>query len=236
MHEKSLEDILASLVVFTCALIVLLVVGGFAFRSFITRPDIIRVHVIEIQTDSVSGVVQDYYSKAQVDSIVSVFRLQEDQLEQRQKYIIEKEEWSQDYKNALLYIVTIIIAIAGFFGYKSMKDVKKDCSDMAERISKDTAEIETREYLNSNIKELVNNEMKKTYSEQSYNTIVSRIKDDLINLHKFVTNEVVKQQVIDLLKDWSLNLSNNNQSDIQRGSSKNNSGNEGSVEPQDFND
>lgn len=229
-----IEDKHISWLFFIVVLLILGIGGAFAIRSIFFQPQPINIEIKYVRADSDSITPAEFYSKAQMDSVIGIFKSKEESLNTYQQHI-EEEKWEKDYKNILIYGVSIIIAIAGFFGYKSIHDVKKESHEIAKRVSED----ETNAYLGKRLGELVSREMGNVYNEQSYQTIVTRIKADLITIHQFITSESVKKTVIDILEDWTIDVKSvtqQPQDDTDNESNSQNRDSDNVTEPQDFND
>lgn len=228
-----IEDKHVSWLLFITVVLILIIGGAFVVKSFFWRPQPIVIEFKYAEVDTCFNEVASFYSKAEVDSVVSLLKHHEDSLISADQSIKEKE-WEKDYKNILVYGVSIIVALAGFFGYKSIHDVKNDSKEIAKNVS----EKETRLYLENKLGELVNREMQNVYNEQTYQTIITRIKADLITVHEFTTNSTIKKCVIDILEDWTLDIRPNpNTTTASQSEDQGNPHTEtDNQEPQDFND
>lgn len=91
----------------------------------------------------------------------------------------------------------MILGIAGFFGFKSIKDIERDCKETAQNIAASTANSistvtskeKTQEYLNANLKKEVKNASDVYFGSQENHV-----------------SEMVKNAVANNLKDYSDNL------------------------------
>lgn len=78
--------------------------------------------VCVIATDSTGVVTPESYALA--ESVKNAFDIQEHVIEDKYKYIIEQKERTQDYLTWGGLIITIILSIFGFFGYKSLSSIE----------------------------------------------------------------------------------------------------------------
>lgn len=229
-----IEDKHVSWLLFITVLLIVIIGGAFVVKSFFWRPQPIVIEFKYAKKDTCCNELASFYSKAEVDSMVNLLKIHEESLNSAEQNIKEKE-WEKDYKNILIYGVSIVVALGGFFGYKSIHDVKKDSVEIAKHVS----EKETNTYLENKLGELVNREMQNVYNDQTYQTIINRIKTDLITIHEFTTNTTIKKCVIDILEDWTLDISSNpnkvpaNQPNVSQNNQQAETNNQ---EPQEFND
>ena len=84
------------------------------------------------------------------------------------------------WQSYMSYVIGIIVAICGFFGYKSIRDLKDDVS----KTVSDSAEKETRKFLDEKLGEMVNRKvfeiMDGVYKSEATNVAVAQLKKELI--------------------------------------------------------
>lgn len=96
----------------------------------------------ELMSDSESSVPT--YAKVQVDSIVDELRSHERLLDEKHQYLLDQKESEDRFKTVLMLIFSVVVATAGFFGYKNMADIRKHSIEeairKAESVANDKAE------------------------------------------------------------------------------------------------
>lgn len=121
-------DKLGGVLLFICALCL---VGALVllFIKVPSKPTVTEIS-LAISTDS-TGVV-DAASEKAIDSLLTLVNEQNEFVRNRYSYMIEQKE----YENGLLtfggIIVSIILGILGFFGYKSFKSIEEKAISNAE--------------------------------------------------------------------------------------------------------
>lgn len=99
------------------------------------------------------------------DSLINVINKHEHVIADRYEAILEDRADTQKYWSIAGILVSIIIGIAGFFGFKTIKDIEHDCQETAKKIAAETAtsvatstsKIKTEEYLQQHLREEVQN-------------------------------------------------------------------------------
>ena len=131
-----------------------------AYRCFTAQsPQTYRI-VLTVSPDSVYDDAKfSYYT----DSLISVINKHEHVIVDKYEAILEDKAETQKYWSIAGILVSIILGIAGFFGFKSIKDIEHDCKETAKSIATSTAtsiatttsKEKTQEYLNANLKKEV---------------------------------------------------------------------------------
>lgn len=199
-EDKKLEDYFASWLIFIGCLAIIFLVGAFVYRSFIDRPHPFKIEISLVE-DKSTGDVKEMYSRAQIDSVLTLIKQQELSISKRENFQMEKTEWSKDYQEIIFYGGAFILAIASFFGYKSFREVKSE--------SKEVAKEETIKYLDKNLGDYVKKEILKTYSEENYSTMIGRLKSDLIEEKIFLTSVSLRDKILTILHDWTIDIRSN---------------------------
>lgn len=150
--------------------------------------------VITVSPDSVYDDAKfSYYT----DSLISVINKHEHVIADRYEAILEDKADTQKYWSIAGILVSTILGIAGFFGFKSIKDIERDCKETAQNIAASTAtsistitsKEKTQEYLNANLKKEVKDASDVYFGSQEKHV-----------------SEMVKNAVANNLKDYSDNL------------------------------
>lgn len=155
---KSFLDKSAAILLVVCA-IGLIVLACNCFSS--KRPQTHRI-ILTVSPDSVYDDKQFCYY---TDSLINVVNKHEHVIADRSEAILEDRADTQKYWSIAGILVSIIIGIAGFFGFKTIKDIEHDCQETAKKIAAETAtsvatstsKTKTEEYLQQHLREEVQN-------------------------------------------------------------------------------
>lgn len=98
----------------------------------------------------------------------------------RMQSIIDSKEEQNIYNNYGAGIIALILAVAGFFGFKSINEMKKDAIEKAENEAKNIAEETAK-----NISTRVSEEVAKNEARERY----PRLKEELIGDLRFEFNQ-----------------------------------------------
>lgn len=116
--------------------------------------------VLTVSPDSVYDDAKfSYYT----DSLITVINKHEHVIADRYEAILEDKADTQKYWSLAGFLVSVIVGIAGFFGFKSIKDIEHDCKETAEKIAASkaasvastTSKEKTQKYLETNLKKEV---------------------------------------------------------------------------------
>lgn len=145
--------------------------------------------VLTVSPDSIYDDAKfSYYT----DSLISVINKHEHVIADRYEAILEDKADTQKYWSIAGVLVSIILGIASFFGFKSIKDIEHDCKETAKSIAASTAtsisttisKEKTQEYLNTNLKKEVKDasdvyfgNQEEHVSEMVKNAIANNLKD-----------------------------------------------------------
>ena len=149
----------ASAVLLGLCAIGLIVLACNCFSS--KRPQTHRI-ILTVSPDSVYEDKQFCYY---TDSLINVINKHEHVIADRYEAILEDRADTQKYWSIAGILVSIIIGIAGFFGFKTIKDIEHDCQETAKKIAAETAtsvatstsKTKTEEYLQQHLREEVQN-------------------------------------------------------------------------------
>lgn len=131
-----------------------------AYKCFTAQePQTYRI-VLTVSPDSVYDDAKfSYYT----DSLINVINKHEHVIADRYEAILEDKADTQKYWSIAGILVSLILGVAGFFGFKSIKDIERDCKETAKSIAAyraisvatTTSKEKTQEYLNANLKKEV---------------------------------------------------------------------------------
>ena len=144
------------LIVFVIGMIVL------ACNCFSSKKPQTHRIILTVSPDSVYDDRQFCYY---TDSLINVINKHEHVIADRYEAILEDRADTQKYWSIAGILVSIIIGIAGFFGFKTIKDIEHDCQETAKKIAAETAtsvatstsKTKTEEYLQQHLREEVQN-------------------------------------------------------------------------------
>ncbi len=167
--------------------LVLCFLGGIvmACRCFTApAPQTHRI-VLTVSPDSVYDDAKfSYYT----DSLISVINKHEHVIADRYEAMLEDKADTQKYWSIAGILVSTILGIAGFFGFKSIKDIEHDCKETAKSIAASTAtsistttsKEKTQEYLNANLEKEVKYASDVYFGSQEGH-ISEMVKNEVIN-------------------------------------------------------
>lgn len=141
-EKKSLLDIFA-------AVILLVAVVGlitFGVGTWLIRKSQIPVmQKITVEVKVVDSIPGTSYDAEALDSIVKIINNKEKLVESNYEAIVQRQEDERDLKTIFGIFFSILISIAGFFGYKSIREMKEHVKTLAV----DEAKVIARDKANS---------------------------------------------------------------------------------------
>lgn len=105
--------------------------------------------------------------------------------EKRVDEIIERNKIQSDFVTYASAIFALILSIAGFFGFKSINEIKKESIERSEMIASEEAKKSFREYQDNN-EEFINTKIKNV-SNMILIEEVAKITDDIDNIKIKIT-------------------------------------------------
>jgi len=104
----------------------------------------------------------------------------------------ENEHWWQNYVS---YVIGIIVAVCGFFGYKSIQDLKQDVDNKITAIAEDKISHYLDEKLDGIVRQKVMERMQILYDPKTkgafYGQLKDEIKSDLIKYYNENLSELI---------------------------------------------
>lgn len=161
---KNINEFAATIILVLCIISLL-----FAFITYVkTSSKAITQHeyTYTIKVNS-SGTVTPA-SQVQIDSIKESIKSQEHLIKDHYDYLLEQREKSENLLTTGGIIISIILSIFGFFGYKSFKSIEEEAMEQAKKIAQNTAEnIATTKAKNvsERLGEELENKLKKDQAE-----------------------------------------------------------------------
>jgi len=191
MSEEKSKSILPDIFAY---IMILLCVVGMLVSAYVLfeRPRTTEVVVHVCQIDSLE---HDYVlSAADAAALFQEIEKKELRLEERYNYVLEQSENEFRWQTYISLIISVIVAICGFFGYKSIKDLQDDVRKESKMIATDTAKDTAKETANAvadttardvaknvadatarSVAKMIAEEAAKTVSEETTKTEVSRL-------------------------------------------------------------
>ena len=196
---KIFNDILASLLLFSCVGALVYVV---AFVLPSRQPEVIRHEYRYVLTVDSAGVVTDE-ARNLADSLISVVKHHERSINEHYDYVLQQKEETQNLYTAIGAILSVVIAVFGFFGYKNYKSIEEKAIATAnEKAEEKIRELEQKQSdvqkeLQVECLKKVKNEVTtqfRSFKETEMTDVISRmIKDE------YITNVDLKLEQIDVL-------------------------------------
>ena len=117
--ERSVSSILAYFVLFFCMLAIIYPL----IIELSSKPAPIEVH-LSVAPDTLP--TQVIFDKSDIDSLFSIIQRQERLLSEKYDYVLEQKENEFKWQTYISFIIGIIVSICGFFGYKSLRELKEE--------------------------------------------------------------------------------------------------------------
>lgn len=198
-HTSSELRVSSVLAYFMLLLCVLGIICPFIFQAYNHRSE--KVIVVVSQEDTLPPSV--HIKSIELDSLMQLIEKKEMRLEERYDYMLEQKENEFKWQSYISLIIGVIVSICGFFGYKSIRelkeDVQKDTKSLAERVAKikaaQTAEEvaqneskiqvqnslpnEVRKYLAENLRPELSKQMNELFRDEMYNSLKSELVDKI---------------------------------------------------------
>ena len=211
---KYINEIAATAILFLCITSLL-----FAFIRYIwtsNKTIIQHEYTYTIKVNS-SGTVTPA-SQVQIDSIKESIKSQEHLIKDHYDYLLEQREKSENLLTTGGIIISIILSIFGFFGYKSFKSIEEEAMAQAKKIAQNTAEnIATTKAKNvsERLGEELENKLKKDQAKY-FKTI--KEKDLLDAVQKAVDGKFIK--ATDSIINTTTNIETNEDLELPNGKFK----------------
>lgn len=137
--------------------------------------------------------------------------------------MLEKREDDDRFKTWGALLIGLLVSVLGFFGYKSFKDLKNHCEEIAraaaETIANSTAKQKAEttasktvnDYLQNNLGEKINEAMTSYYNGEAINVMKQRIVDEL--------RHIIDEEIEAKIRESQENLNNNTQGEHPEGDS-----------------
>lgn len=201
--ERSISSILAYFVLFFC----MLAITYPLIIELSSKPTPIEVH-LAVATDTLPA--QVIFSKSDIDSLFSIVQKQERLLNEKYDYVLEQKENEFKWQTYISFIIGIIVSICGFFGYKSLRELKEEVRietiQLAQTTAEDTARSEAREvakkvseeevrqqlpqqskeYLDEHLQKEVSNQMDALFKNDLYSALK-------VELKEYIDNKTIKR-------------------------------------------
>lgn len=184
-NTTSLIEKWAIWIIGVCILLLLFGVGCFVFNKTILTPKVARLE-IRIVPDSLFE--DATYSKREIDSLINVTKTTLKSYEHHFQTETVQKEQEDNYKSFGALLLSVIVGLGGFFGFKSFKDIKdrgeqtakEVASAKASEIAEKEAEKAAEKYLAKKLPEVVQKQFEDSFGETTVNSIKDSIKADLL--------------------------------------------------------
>lgn len=186
-EEKSksiLPDIFAYIMIILC-------VAGMLVSAYVLfeRPRTTEVIVHVCQTDSLEH--DSVLSAADAAALFQEIEKKELRLEERYNYVLEQSENEFRWQTYISLIISVIVAICGFFGYKSIKDLQEDVRKESKIIATDTAKETAKE-----VADAIARDVAKNVADTTARSVAKMIAEEAA---KAVSEETTKNEVSRLM-------------------------------------
>lgn len=155
---------------------------------------------VYVAVDTLTSDVVDLYTRAQVDSIIDCLQNHEALLDKKYQYILEQREEEDRFKTYLAIIVSIILSIAAFFGFKTISELKKQCREESEALSSAIAEKKAIEVAEKIAEEKANTVAAEKAKEKAKKIAEATAKKVAAEKAKSVAKNVAQQRATEISK------------------------------------
>jgi len=184
-QQTSLLEKWAVWLVGLCIVLLLIGVGCFVFNKTVLTPKVAKLEIRMIP-DSLSE--EASYSKKEVDSLIMLTKQTLDSYQHHFETEIVQKEQEDVYKSFGALLLSVIVGLCGFFGFKSFKDIKEKgeqtAKDAANNVAKDVAETAAKKaaeaYLESKLPEVVDKQFEKSFKDTTVNSIKESVKSEVV--------------------------------------------------------
>lgn len=129
---------MAAWILFLCVAVSAISIAFFSFgRAILDDDSEVKISYV-FQTDTI-GVVSSQ-SRALADSVLNEMSKHEQRIADKYEYIIEQRSNMEDYLTWGGILLTVVISVFGFFGYKSLHDIQERIVKLVEPSAQKAAE------------------------------------------------------------------------------------------------
>lgn len=150
---------------------------------FLTKKDnkieTIKIEYHGIKTDSINEL--NKLEIVKIDSLLQSIQKTSNNIQQKQLELVEQKESDLFFNKLYTAIIAIILAIAGFFGFKSVSEIKERAINDAKSEAKFVADKEFEKVFDDNYKSAVAQEAAKAVSDV-LRTEIKSLEDRLYKL------------------------------------------------------
>ena len=184
-NVTSLIDKWATWIIGICIVLLIFGAGCFVVSKTILAPKVVQLE-IKIIPDSVS--VEATYSKREVDSLIIVTKTKMESYDHYFQTETLQKKQEEDYKSLGALLLSVIVGLGGFFGFKSFKDIKdrgeqtakEVASEKASRLAVKVAEKTAEKYLSSKLPEVVQKQFEESFKDTTINSIKESVKTEVV--------------------------------------------------------
>lgn len=185
------------IIIFLSVILLLFGVAFLAYRSFTNNPNIIRVVVT---ADTMPGSIKPcaYISYSQADSLIQTVRNYDNELSQKYQYLVEQKEQDSQlfYWGSLL--VGLIIAIFGWFGFKSFNSIEEKAKRLAISKAQYTARATSRKYLETEGTDIIKTSAQELCNDETMKKLKGQVIEEINGiiekrLEEYITSNDIAQ-------------------------------------------
>lgn len=203
MEVKEINERISSGVLGGCIVIALLLLVLFGVnRCNRPEPQPVRITMV-VQVDSTGTIVKS--SKDAAEKIVEAIEKHDRIVEDKYQYALEQRVNYEDYMRWIGLIVTVILSVLGFFGYKSLHSMEERISESTIKKSSDILESSINEKFKDANKRLsrsitgrLNNMTDETSFKNKVKVIINEQVPDLLNTMPQSKNKENEEKIEEL--------------------------------------
>lgn len=178
----------ADIIMVSCVVAILIVSAFWCCRTCF-KPEVQPIKIVITASDSLKR--ENYLSKEQADSLITIVKRHERELAERYQYALEQKMDQDQYFSFGTFLVGVVLSIFGFFGYKSIKSIEEKANKDAERAAKQTSEDVTKSYLDEKLDGKVSIAAEKIFNSIGAETMKSIVIQETIKHDEEYINSLI---------------------------------------------
>lgn len=165
----------------------------FGYNRYIKDPVQPNVVSVVIKVDSTGVLTPE--TRIETDKIISTFEAHEHLLKDKYEHILQQKENVQDYFTWGGMLITLVLSIFGFFGFRSLQSIDERVVNSVTPKASDKAIQSSEHLISTRLKGYLDNADKRLdNSEQNMETKISNFeKTTASSLEMTITNKISKQ-------------------------------------------
>lgn len=170
---------LAAIILFATVMMVITLVNSFLSNSSI--PVKSQKLVIEYKIDSVHNVKYNNLEVRKLDSLMSLITSKHDLIDKKQEILLQSQLNDTFLNKIFTALIAFILALAGFFGFKSINEIKAQSIEDSVKATKEDARLEFNKVFTNEYKSEIFNQSQNATNE-FIRTELDQIRTDILTI------------------------------------------------------